>query len=71
MTMDQLMERACRLEEQIRSAVDADRMALQPEFNRILNRIKDAGGAIPGHLRRTEQVLLDELVETQFDNMPV
>jgi hypothetical protein len=71
MTMDQLMERACRLEQQIRNAVDADRMALQPEFNRILNRIKDAGGVIPGHLRRTEQVLRDELVETQFDNMPV
>lgn len=71
MMTTKLIERACDLEQQIRLAPESERLALQPEFNRVLSRIKEAGAAIPGHLRRTEQVLLDEQIERQFDNMPV
>ncbi len=71
MTTEQLMERACRLEEQIRVAPEEERLELQPEFDKVMTRIKAAGVDIPGHLRRMEMVLTEELVENQFDNMPV
>ncbi|WP_283967647.1 hypothetical protein [Tritonibacter sp. AK171] len=71
MTTEQLMKRACHLEKQIRTASEVARLDLQPEFSRVLQHIKAAGESVPGHLRRTEQALNDELVERQFDNMPV
>ncbi|OIQ31631.1 MAG: hypothetical protein BM562_07210 [Alphaproteobacteria bacterium MedPE-SWcel] len=71
MTMEQLIERACLLEQKIRTAPETGRSDFQVEFARVMSRIKATGARIPAHLRRTEEVLYDELVENQFDNMPV
>jgi len=71
MTTEQLIERACHLEKAIRTAPEMDRLEFQPEFTRVMTRIKASGTPVPAHLRRTEQVLIDELVESQFDNMPI
>ncbi|WOI34500.1 hypothetical protein R1T40_07160 [Tritonibacter scottomollicae] len=71
MTTEQLIERACQLEKEIRIAPEQARLDLQPEFAQVLKRIKDTGVSVPAHLRRTEQVLNDEIVESQFDNMPI
>jgi serine/threonine-protein kinase RIO1 len=71
MTSQHLIDRACDLEQEIRTASEAARQDLHQEFARILRRIEAAGVPVPGHLRRTEQVLNDELVESQFDNMPI
>ncbi|KUP92302.1 hypothetical protein [Tritonibacter horizontis] len=71
MTTEQLLERACRLEQEIRSAPEIGRLDFAPEFSKVMTRIRASGMHVPGHLRRTEEVLHDELVETHFDNMPV
>lgn len=71
MTLEDLITRAHTLEMTIRGATPATRLDLQPEFNRVLHRIRHAGGQIPAHLRRLDQVLGDELTESRFDNMPV
>lgn len=71
MTMEQLLERACLLEKKIRVAPECDRLDYQPEFDRVLGRIKAAGLQVPAHLRRTELALMEEMIERQFDNMPV
>jgi len=71
MTTEQLIERACLLEQKIRATPELGRLDLQPEFTRVMNRLKATGVQVPAHLKRTEQVLNDEMIESQFDNMPV
>ncbi|TNJ44086.1 hypothetical protein FGE21_08030 [Phaeobacter sp. B1627] len=71
MTIEQLIERACLLEQKIRTTPEMARSDFQHEFVRVMSRIKAGGARIPAHLRRTEEVLFDELVENQFDNVPV
>ncbi|NIZ15124.1 hypothetical protein [Phaeobacter sp. HF9A] len=71
MPTSELIERACQMEERIRKAPEALRLGMQPEFSAIIARIKAAGAEIPPHLRRTEQILNEEMVESRFDNMPI
>ncbi|MCJ8333954.1 MAG: hypothetical protein MJH10_06870 [Epibacterium sp.] len=71
MTINELMLRAAALEENIRAADPTQRLELLPEFSGLLAGIRNAGGAIPGHLGGLEHVLKEELMESRFDNMPV
>lgn len=67
----ELLRAAERLEKQIGSATASKRLALQPEFTRVLGRLKAEGAPVPLRMRRLEADLTDEAIEARFDNMPV
>lgn len=71
MTDQDLTKTAELLEHQIESADAEDRLKLQPEFSRVLERLTAERKKVPSRLRRLEAALTDEAVEAQFNNMPV
>lgn len=71
MTAEQLIQDAERLETKINGANADTRLRLQPEFTRILDRIRDEGEQVPGRLRQLDAALVDEAIEARFDNMPL
>ena len=71
MTAHGLFKTAEFLEHKIEGANTSTRLALQPEFSRVLERLKAEGGPVPLRLRRLEASLCDEAIEARFDNMPV
>jgi len=71
MTQSPLRQNAEVLGAEIAQASPEKRQRLQPEFNRILARLKAEGVRIPNHLRELDAELLDEMIEARFDNMPV
>ena len=71
MTTSELIETAGRLEDRITQASSATRLALQPEFSRVLNNLRAVGATVPARFRRLDLALADEVVEARFDNMPV
>lgn len=56
---------------EIERAPAKKRLDLQPQFTRVLRRMKNDGQRIPARLRSLDAVLLDEKIEAQFDNMPI
>ena len=66
-----LIKVAEHLEQKIVRANGAGRLALQPEFSQLLDRIRGAGLKVPTRLRQLDDRLSDEVVEDRFDNMPV
>jgi len=60
-----------RLEAEILAGDANTRRALQPKLHNILSDLKSQGREIPARLRALDQALMDEAIETQFDNMPV
>ncbi len=71
MTDTDLLKRAHQLEDRIATANSKVRIALQPEFHRVLHRLRNSGAPIPKSMRRLDATLCEEAVEAQFDNMPV
>ena len=71
MTVKDMLITAETMEKQIESANALARLAIQPEFHRLLQRIRADGGKVPFRLRRLEAMLCEEATEAQFDNMPV
>lgn len=71
MTGAELFSEAERLETRIAGADQQQRLALQPDFSAVLARLKEAGAQVPQRLRRLDAALNDEVLEAQFDNMPV
>lgn len=71
MTTQDLLSAAEKLEHRIAAADEAERLALQPEFSKVLERLEAEGQQVPAHLRRLDAALIDEAVEARFDNMPV
>lgn len=71
MSKTELIAAAARLEEQIASAGSAARIALQPEFDRIIHKLQSAGGPVPARYRRLNEALAEEVAEDRFDNLPV
>ncbi|GGH22563.1 hypothetical protein SAMN05444007_102228 [Cribrihabitans marinus] len=71
MTHLDLMSTAERLEQTLATAPLAKRIALQPEFSRVIHRMRVDGMRVPSRLQRLDAALCDEAVEAQFDNMPV
>jgi hypothetical protein len=67
----ELLHVAESLEIKIIAADPPDQLVFQPEFNRVLNRIRAAGLPVPHRLRRLDALLMDELLERSFDNVPV
>ncbi|MGR3678377.1 MAG: hypothetical protein ACU0AZ_10380 [Paracoccaceae bacterium] len=67
----ELLHVAESLEIKIIAADPPDQLVFQPEFNRVLNRLRAAGLPVPHRLRRLDALLMDELLERSFDNVPV
>lgn len=71
MTTQDLMTAAEQLERKISGANLAQRLELQPQFSKVLERLQAEGQQVPLRLRRLDAALCDEAVEARFDNMPV
>lgn len=71
MIEQKLFSEAEQLETRISAADLTQRLALQPQFSEVLARLKDRGVQVPQRLRRLDAALNDEVLEAQFDNMPV
>ncbi len=66
-----LSQAARQLETRIAEAKGPQRLALQPELSRLLQRMKVANHPVPEPLQKLNATLHDEAVESWFDNMPV
>lgn len=71
MTARDLFRTAEALEQRLENASGSARLALQPEFRKVLERLEAEGERVPDRLRRLEAMLNDEATEAWFDNMPV
>jgi len=71
METTELLQIAERLEAKIAGATDAARRSLQPEFNRVLSRLRASGVSVPPHLLRLDRTLGEEAIEAYFDNFLV
>lgn len=71
MTREDLLSTVESLETRIRKESGAARLAMRPEFIRLLDYMRKTGAEVPGRLRRLEAALCEEAVEEMFDNVPV
>lgn len=71
MTIHELSRTARQLEATINGASGDQRLELQPQLSRVLDRLAREGGHVPASLRNLNAVLLDEAIERRFDNLPV
>ncbi|MFW8634213.1 hypothetical protein [Cribrihabitans pelagius] len=71
MTKDELLLAAEKLEARILNESGPARLAMRPEFARVVSRMRGSGLRVPGRFRRLETVLCEEAAEEMFDNMPV
>lgn len=71
MTAQELLSQAERLESRIAAADRDQRLALQPQFSLVLDRLEKQGEPVPKRLRRLDAALTDEAIEDRFDNMPI
>jgi len=71
MTTTELLQAAKRLEEKLDGANHAVRRSLQPEYNRILCRLRASGVTVPSSLLHLDRALGEEVIEAYFDNYPV
>ncbi|WP_323777604.1 hypothetical protein [Leisingera sp.] len=71
MTHDDLLNTVENLENRILGETGTARLAMRPEFIRLLDHMRKTGAAVPGRFRRLEATLCEEAVEEMFDNMPV
>ena len=66
-----LLNQAEEMAKTIRQQSAQDRLALRPEFSRLLSNLRIEGVSVPRHLQQLDTDLSEEEAETQFDNMPV
>lgn len=71
MTNTDLLHNAEKLEKQIEAADFTARVALQPAFSRVLDQMRFAGISVPLRMKRLDDTLCDEIMERNFDNLPV
>ncbi|MEX0302475.1 MAG: hypothetical protein AB3N24_08635 [Leisingera sp.] len=71
MTKEELLHTVEALETRILGETGAARLAMRPEFIRLLDYMRKKGEEVPGRFRRLEAALCEEAVEEMFDNMPV
>lgn len=69
--MTNLQQRATQLEHEVENASHKERMALQPQIDRVIATLKATGQIVPRRLERMNNDLRDEAIEDMFDNMPV
>lgn len=71
MSIDELKKTARNLEDMIAHAAPERRIALQPQFSRVLDRLRSQGQQVPTRMRDLDAALVDEVIEARFDNMPI
>ena len=71
MTTTELLQAAKELEETLQGASYAVRRSIQPEYNRILSRLRASGVTVPASLLSLDRALGEEAIEAYFDNFPV
>lgn len=62
---------ASDLARKISQADAAERLRLQPKFDRALQNMRLEGVPVPRKFMNLYDELLDEAIEAQFDNLPV
>ena len=67
----ELLNKAEQLAEKIRQQPAEARLALRPEYSRLLSNLRSEGVSVPRRLQQLDADLCEEDAETQFDNMPV
>lgn len=71
MTAEELTKVAERLERQIAGANADGRLRLQPEFARVIDRLKAEGADVPRRMAALDAALAEEAIEARFDNLPL
>ncbi len=71
MNTHELLSQAEQLEHRISAADRDQRLALQPQFSQVLERLEEQGAPVPNRLRRLDAALTQEAIEDRFDNMPI
>lgn len=69
--MTDLEVQATQLMDQAKTASHAERMRLQPQFDRVITTMSLRGQTVPCRLRHMNNTLKDEALDDMFDNMPV
>ena len=69
--MTDLEKQASDLEAQVKNASLKERMALQPQLDRVVTSLTMQGLPVSRNLRRMNNTLKDEALDDMFDNMPV
>ena len=71
MAKESFMELIAKLEAEITAATGEDAQVMQDQLHQLVEQLRRDGKAVPQRLRDLDQQLIDDAVETQFDNMPV
>lgn len=69
--MTDLEKQASELETKVQNASLQERMALQPQLDRVVTSLTVQGIPVSKKLRRINNDLKDEALDDMFDNMPV
>lgn len=69
--MTDLERQATQLMDRVENASHAERMQLQPQFDRVITTMSMRGQTVPCRLRHINNTLKDEALDDMFDNMPV
>ncbi|MBO9436528.1 hypothetical protein J7394_20120 [Ruegeria sp. R13_0] len=71
MTTDNLYFEAQELEQKLQNACLDTRLALQPSFSKIVDRMRQQGMHVPSRMRRLDAALCEDAMEARFDNLPI
>ncbi len=66
-----LYSEAEQLEKKLQDACLDTRLALQPSFSKIVDRMRQQGMHVPSRMRRLDAALCEDAMEARFDNLPV
>ncbi|MEM1352612.1 MAG: hypothetical protein AAGF27_09710 [Pseudomonadota bacterium] len=69
--MTDLEMQATQLMDKVHNACHAERMRLQPQFDRVITSMAMQGKTVPCRLRHMNNTLKDEALDDMFDNMPI
>jgi hypothetical protein len=71
MTTDNLYFEAQELEQKLQNACLDTRLALQPSFSKIVDRMRQQGMHVPSRMRHLDAALCEDAMEARFDNLPI
>ncbi len=71
MTTNSLYFEAEQLEQKLQNACLDTRLALQPSFSKIVDRMRQQGMHVPSRMRHLDAALCEDAMEARFDNLPI
>ncbi len=71
MTTSNLYFEAEQLEQKLQNACLDTRLALQPSFSKIVDRMRQQGMHVPSRMRHLDAALCEDAMEARFDNLPI